>query len=332
MMATNTRWRFTVAAIVAGCGAAPAVAETGAVLGITISAPNTAPLAYSDFAGPIGLRQTGRTGSAQVTVDYGNNRVSATRRFVAVTDGITTARATVSGGWSDTVTVNLTGASQARLGFYIDVAVPSLAAAAAGFRNNSAFTTTEALIRLSTFVSGRPLSTEAVVQRRVQDTPITAPVTSGGNFAFNPVGLPVGEYNLFTTIASVAPARPGFERFLVSSLFQNGEYSLSGRLRCDMDALFFRIGDTATGRCDSALEWGGLASITSASGKILPGVTASAIGVSGFNYVDAFGTTGKDGFGSALAGTVPEPASWAMMILGFGMTGSALRSRRAIVA
>jgi hypothetical protein len=32
--------------------------------------------------------------------------------------------------------------------------------------------------------------------------------------------------------------------------------------------------------------------------------------------------------GNAAGGGVPEPATWAMMILGFGMIGAALRRRR----
>ena len=36
--------------------------------------------------------------------------------------------------------------------------------------------------------------------------------------------------------------------------------------------------------------------------------------------------------GTALAGTVPEPASWALMIGGFGLVGASLRRRRAVAA
>lgn len=32
------------------------------------------------------------------------------------------------------------------------------------------------------------------------------------------------------------------------------------------------------------------------------------------------------------SGPVPEPASWAMMIAGFGLTGAMLRRRRAVIA
>ncbi|MBT9473847.1 MAG: PEPxxWA-CTERM sorting domain-containing protein [Phenylobacterium sp.] len=35
---------------------------------------------------------------------------------------------------------------------------------------------------------------------------------------------------------------------------------------------------------------------------------------------------------TSLSSAVPEPATWAMMIAGFGLAGSALRSRRALIA
>ena len=44
------------------------------------------------------------------------------------------------------------------------------------------------------------------------------------------------------------------------------------------------------------------------------------------------GDTGLDKVSIALAGGVPEPATWAMMILGFGAAGSMIRRRKAVVA
>jgi hypothetical protein len=45
-------------------------------------------------------------------------------------------------------------------------------------------------------------------------------------------------------------------------------------------------------------------------------------------YVDALGNTNNDGTGFAIAaGYVPEPASWALMIGGFGLVGGAMRRR-----
>ncbi len=47
-------------------------------------------------------------------------------------------------------------------------------------------------------------------------------------------------------------------------------------------------------------------------------------------YVDS--TDGVLGRGSISIGTVPEPASWALMIAGFGLIGGVARSRRAVAA
>ncbi len=47
-------------------------------------------------------------------------------------------------------------------------------------------------------------------------------------------------------------------------------------------------------------------------------------------YVSDFGNTGINY--AFTIGAVPEPASWAMMIGGFGLTGAAMRRRRATVA
>lgn len=54
-------------------------------------------------------------------------------------------------------------------------------------------------------------------------------------------------------------------------------------------------------------------------------VTGLAGGIKSLNAVAKLGT----GFAG---GAVPEPASWALMISGFGLTGAALRRRRAAVA
>ena len=37
-------------------------------------------------------------------------------------------------------------------------------------------------------------------------------------------------------------------------------------------------------------------------------------------------------FGGTPGGVVPEPAAWAMMIIGFGAAGSMIRRRKAVVA
>lgn len=54
------------------------------------------------------------------------------------------------------------------------------------------------------------------------------------------------------------------------------------------------------------------------------------LGGSNINKI-TFRSTGNSFEFDGLAGVVPEPASWALMILGFGGVGAALRSRRRLV-
>jgi len=56
-----------------------------------------------------------------------------------------------------------------------------------------------------------------------------------------------------------------------------------------------------------------------------PGSTDVGLGLEGLAIVDNFS------FGTVAAG-VPEPASWAMMIIGFGLAGAGMRSRRVRIA
>ena len=65
------------------------------------------------------------------------------------------------------------------------------------------------------------------------------------------------------------------------------------------------------------LAWGGTTIFTDAlTGEVLNGVEIAS--ASGFDYAHPL----------ADVGGVPEPATWAMMITGFGLAGSALRRRR----
>jgi len=67
------------------------------------------------------------------------------------------------------------------------------------------------------------------------------------------------------------------------------------------------------------------------SGGFDPEVKGSAInGYFGPNLL--IGSGGGTGGGGGGAGAVPEPASWAMLIAGFGLTGAAMRRRRVAVA
>ncbi|OSZ72882.1 hypothetical protein CAP39_03915 [Sphingomonas sp. IBVSS1] len=87
-------------------------------------------------------------------------------------------------------------------------------------------------------------------------------------------------------------------------------------LTCAVFAQTRNIGDTAGGTCDFAhtVTWGGVSQVLNQHGNVVTGVNIT--GATGANYAQSF------------AGAVPEPASWAMMLAGFGLAGVMLRRQR----
>jgi hypothetical protein len=117
------------------------------------------------------------------------------------------------------------------------------------------------------------------------------------NLGFGPNQIGISQFDYFKTITLYVPTG-------LTTLNLQGELQI------------FCIG---TGICDftntAALRFGALPeglSFTSQSGVFLTGL----------------GSPG-DGGGGGTPGAVPEPASWAMMIAGFGLVGAAVRRRRA---
>jgi hypothetical protein len=95
------------------------------------------------------------------------------------------------------------------------------------------------------------------------------------------------------------------------------------------DLVFTYIGPDfqTSGGPFAAASLGGLGAISTLGGMRLDGFSSRAISNSGL------GTVGTASFnngavGVAAATAVPEPASWALLIVGFGGVGSLLRARR----
>ena len=126
-------------------------------------------------------------------------------------------------------------------------------------------------------------------------------------------------------------------------------------------SVFFATPDTATFIFNSAITAFGVDVIglgdvgvtdffiTNGSGSLalqsnysVPGGTVTFAGLidsAGFTQITFSGTRADDGiyfdrlrFGGTPGGVVPEPATWAMMIIGFGAAGSMIRRRKALAA
>ena len=146
------------------------------------------------------------------------------------------------------------------------------------------------------------------------------------------------------------------------STYCPGFFGQSTVLRTDgRYSVFFATPDTATFTFNSAITAFGVDVIglgdvgmtsffiNNGSGPLAlqsnysaPGGTVTFAGLidsAGFTQITFSGSAPNDGvffdrlrFGGTPGGVVPEPATWAMMILGFGAAGSMIRRRKAVAA
>ena len=112
------------------------------------------------------------------------------------------------------------------------------------------------------------------------------------------------------------PASKVMVDFLIP--FTSGQaFTIGSRLSCSAR------GNLATAVCDAgnSAYWGGIRSVTDSNGGQLMDWSVSS--GSGTNWQQSF---------IPATGAVPEPASWAMLIAGFGLVGATQRRRKVVVA
>ena len=105
------------------------------------------------------------------------------------------------------------------------------------------------------------------------------------------------------------------DTYLIDITFISGQsFTLTGRVECASSAATDSLSPVSTSSCSVRQRWLGLRSALDNTGQKIAAFTTSG---SGFNY------------GSFTPG-VPEPGNWALLLAGFGITGSVLRRRRAM--
>lgn len=120
--------------------------------------------------------------------------------------------------------------------------------------------------------------------------------------------LTATEGNLFFDFANGGNLNFDFNEILTGDLTQQSfAYALAGRGITDGDAVVYGHGNMATRELDDAREYANLT----------PGTYVEVdLNVEPANQIIATATS---------PGAVPEPATWAMMIMGFGMIGFGMR-------
>lgn len=104
----------------------------------------------------------------------------------------------------------------------------------------------------------------------------------------------------------------------------------AGKLFIDTRAanIILSAGDTFVIDLSDAVGGYGASSVPYAGGDLW--ITDPVFYTTPFNYTAAHGTSLR--FETYMDAAVPEPATWAMMIAGFGLAGGALRRRRVALA
>lgn len=119
---------------------------------------------------------------------------------------------------------------------------------------------------------------------------------------------------------------PGAGTFLNSFLFQIPQ---SGRVTLSLSSLQTGGADTNVNFNASKVQFNGVRLDTISRGifelRSLVGQAVGA-GTSTLTILGAAGSTGT--YTGTLAYAIPEPAMWALMIMGFGVAGAAMRMRR----
>ena len=111
------------------------------------------------------------------------------------------------------------------------------------------------------------------------------------------------------------------------------DFAANGHLQYYVDGEDFSLGLTDLGSFSATLVNGTVQSLSFATTTTVRNFTLNNAGLApgNFSLQSRAGAIGGDlVIGDRPAGAVPEPATWALMLIGFGAIGAAMRSRRKV--
>ena len=307
---------------------ATAVSVSGASLTVTTERYLATPVHQTEYAGPITLANSGRGGSLSATADYGRLKTVANQKVFSTVDGshnsLATSFSEAQASFYDQFSVHLKGGlTTALILFKFDIS-SALTAKTSGFAN----------------AAGKSFAQWEV---DILDGPNFQYLGLQGNYRVDdkPSGPPVASYDTQVLLGGLGgggtlPGGSGIPgtQSIIFGIYMTSDrvYDITGATRCGAVLQSYRIADAVGTTCALGLTWTGLYGITGPDGSGLdPSQYDYFAGPSGYDYTQPYYPAVALRSGLDIA-AVPEPASWALMIAGFGVVGGALRTRRAAAA
>lgn len=297
---------------------------TAASVSVSITRPDLSQMADSSPVGPIALSATNRDGSLSASADFGRVTAASSQRLVSLRDGRGTMQSSSRGEFSDALRLMADTPERRRLNFVFDL-TPTLSANVAGFGLANALS-----LGAFRFTVNIDASRGFALQYNfsLTDTVRAAPRFSSELLTFgNTTGLDIS-YNVPSRIVAGRA-----NRFGVTFLVSNSQLITIDRFAsiCSSRLQSGRILETATTTCSMTATWNGAFVDDPGTGSSMRApLDSESFADYAFPYEppsNASPFTALTRMSLDTISAVPEPGTWATMILGFGIVGTAMRRR-----
>jgi len=302
--------------------AGPAFADGGAVidgarLDVYDDLQRTDTHVASDSVGPIKQSFANRSGAVASSADYGSLSTGGTQKLLSLRDGQSAFSSQTFSRWIDTVST----APDKSNPFFSFHVTTSLAATQTGFSGTKGGGFSDWSVKFDNGAHQTGLRGHYVVN----DGSKTAPkpfwyVESFGDLV-----------SYYGGVGSGTAIPVGDQAFVIGFSLASSDWTVVASTSCGAYMNSFRIADALSTKCSVGLKWDGGFAAPFAGGPNVPDFSFQ--GASGYAYATPYDPPAVGAFRAASsAAAVPEPASWAMMIAGFGLVGAAVRRRGPVAA